>query len=284
MLPVALEFGRRLKRRLGVGYGENSSTAHLPHRDCTVGLATQTGKIAIALRFQVNSDVAYSSRLTPIYGEITLAIELRSYVYIDSLQPQHAAYMGTVALGFLPLPGDTSLWIEISPGIEINRITDVALKSTSVRPAVQMVERLYGVLEVHANKQGETRAAGKAILAALGVGERERLKPRVISSQIIRNIDPHQTQLINRTRRGQMILAGQTLYVLEVAPAAYAALAANEAEKAASINILQISAVGSFGRLYLGGEERDILAGSQAALTALENVPGREHPGAGGKE
>jgi hypothetical protein len=213
-----------------------------------------------------------------------LAIELRSYVYIDSLQPQHAAYMGTVALGFLPLPGDTSLWIEISPGIEINRITDVALKSTSVRPAVQMVERLYGVLEVHANKQGETRAAGKAILAALGVGERERLKPRVVSSQIIRNIDPHQTQLINRTRRGQMILAGQTLYVLEVAPAAYAALAANEAEKAASINILQISAVGSFGRLYLGGEEQDILAGSQAALTALENVPGREHPGAGGKE
>ncbi|NET33983.1 MAG: hypothetical protein F6K19_18495 [Cyanothece sp. SIO1E1] len=207
-----------------------------------------------------------------------MGTNLRSYVYLDNLQPQHAAYLGTVALGFLPLPGDTSLWIEISPGIEINRITDVALKSTAVRPGVQMVERLYGVLEIHSNKQGEIRAAGRAILEALGVREQERLKPRIISSQIIRNMDAHQTQLINRTRRGQMLLAGQTLYILEVEPAAYAALAANEAEKAAQINILQISAVGSFGRLYLGGEERDIVAGSRAALAAIENVSGRENP------
>jgi hypothetical protein len=98
----------------------------------------------------------------------------------------------------------------------------------------------------------------------------------VISSQIIRNIDAHHTQLINRTRRGNMILAGQTLYVFEVEPAAYAALAANEAEKAALINILQISAVGSFGRLYLGGEERDILAASQAVIETMASLPGRE--------
>ena len=213
-----------------------------------------------------------------------MGIELRSYVFLDNLQPQHAAYMGTVALGFLPLPGDASLWIEISPGIEINRIMDIALKTTSVRPGVQVVERLYGLLEVHSSKQGETRTAGKAILDALGVRERECLKPHVISSQIIRNIDPHQTQLINRTRKGQMILAGQTLYVLEVQPAAYAALAANEAEKASLINILQIQAVGSFGRLYLGGEERDIVAGSRAALAAIENVVGRENPASQSKE
>ena len=206
-----------------------------------------------------------------------MGIELRSYVFIDNLQPQHAAYIGTVALGFLPLPGDTSLWIEISPGIEINRITDVALKSNSVRPGVQFVERLYGLLEIHSSRQGDTKAAGQAILQSLGVQERDRLKPRIVSSQVIRNIDSHQAQLINRNRRGQMILGGETLYVLEVQPAAYAALAANEAEKAALINILQIQAVGSFGRLYLGGEERDILAGSQAALEAMKNVSGREH-------
>ncbi|MFO8040825.1 MAG: hypothetical protein R6U67_15425 [Sodalinema sp.] len=204
-----------------------------------------------------------------------MGVELRSFVYIDSLQPQHAAYMGTVALGFLPLPGDTSLWVEISPGIEINRITDVALKSTGVRPGVQVVERLYGLLEVHASRQSDTRRAGVAILDALGVTEHERLKPKIMSSQIIRNLDPHQTQLINRTRRGQMILAGESLFVLEVAPAAYAALAANEAEKSALINILQVQAVGSFGRLYLGGEERDIIAGSKAAIAAIENVSGR---------
>jgi hypothetical protein len=186
--------------------------------------------------------------------------------------------MGTVALGFLPLPGDTSLWIEISPGIEINRITDVALKAASVRPGVQVVERLYGLLEVHSSRQGETRAAGKAILESLGVHRDECLKPHVVSSQIIRNIDAHQTQLINRTRRGQLLLAGQTLYVLEVQPAAYAALAANAAEKAAAINILEVQAVGSFGRLYLGGAEQDIMAGSAAALVALEGVPGRENP------
>ncbi len=205
-----------------------------------------------------------------------LGVELRSYVYLDRLQPQHAAYIGTVALGFLPLPGDASLWIEISPGIEINRITDVALKSAVVRPGVQFVERLYGLLEIHSNKQGEVRAAGKAILQALGVNQRDSLKPKVVSSQVIRNIDAYQAQLINRNRRGQLLLEGQTLYVLEVQPAAYAALAANEAEKAALINILQVTAVGSFGRLYLGGEERDIIAGSAAALAAIENVAGRD--------
>ncbi|MDJ0531322.1 MAG: hypothetical protein QNJ70_02290 [Xenococcaceae cyanobacterium MO_207.B15] len=213
-----------------------------------------------------------------------MGVELRSYVYLDRLQPQHAAYIGTVALGFLPLPGDASLWIEISPGIEINRITDVALKSAVVRPGVQFVERLYGLLEIHSNKQGEVRAAGKAILQALGVDQRDSLKPKVVSSQVIRNIDAYQAQLINRNRRGQLLLEGQTLYVLEVQPAAYAALAANEAEKAALINILQVGAVGSFGRLYLGGEERDIMAGSAAALAAIENVAGRDVSFGGKKE
>ena len=205
--------------------------------------------------------------------------ELRSYVFLDNLQPQHAAFLGTIAGGFLPLPGDASLWIEISPGIEINRITDVALKSTDVRPGMQVIERLYGLLEVHSSSQASVRAAGSAILAELGVVESDRIKPKVISSQIIRNLDPHQTQLINRVRHGQMIMAGQTLYVMEVAPAAYAALAANEAEKRANLNILEVRAIGSFGRIYLGGEERDIMAGYQAAIDAIESVTGRELEG-----
>lgn len=213
-----------------------------------------------------------------------MSVDLRSYVFLDSLQPQHAAFLGTVARGFLPLPGDASLWIEISPGIEINRITDVALKATGVRPGMQIVERLYGLLEVHSSSQAETRAAGEAILEALGVREEDRLKPRIISSQIIRNIDAHQTQLINRLRHGQMILAGQTLYVLEVEPAGYAALAANEAEKAAEINILEVQAFGSFGRVYLGGDERDIMAGYGAALAAIEGMTGREPNASGRKE
>jgi ethanolamine utilization microcompartment shell protein EutS len=207
-----------------------------------------------------------------------LGIELRSYVYLDSLQSQHAAYMGTVASGFLPLPGDTSLWIEISPGIEINRIMDVALKSAVVRPAVQFVERLFGLMEIHASSQADVQAASRAILNALGVRREDCLRPNVVSSQVIRNIDAHQAQLINRMARGQMLLAGQALYVMEVQPAAYAALAANEAEKAAFINILEVQAVGAFGRLYLGGEEQDIMAAMRAVISSMENMLGRAHP------
>lgn len=203
-------------------------------------------------------------------------IDLRSYVFLDSLQPQHAAFLGTIAQGFLPLAGDASLYVEISPGIEINRLTDIALKSTRVTPGMQIVERYYGLLEVHSQDQAETRAAGDAILGELGLTETDRIKPRVASSQIVRAIEDHQVQLINRMRHGHMIVPGQTLYVMEVEPAPYAALAANEAEKAADINILEIRAFGSFGRLYLGGEERDIDVGWRAAIAAVEGLEGRK--------
>ncbi len=195
---------------------------------------------------------------------------------LDSLQPQYAAFLGTVASGFLPLAGDASLYVEISPGIEINRLTDVALKSTRVTPGMQIVERYYGLLEVHSPEQAETRAAGKAMLDEIGLEVGSRIKPRVLSSQIVRAISDYQAQLINRMRHGQMIIPGQTLYVLECEPAPYAALAANEAEKAASINVLEVRTFGSFGRVYLGGEESDIEVGWQAAVAALEGIEGRE--------
>jgi hypothetical protein len=203
-------------------------------------------------------------------------IDLRSYVFLDSLQPQYAAFLGTVAQGFLPLAGDASLWVEISPGIEINRLTDVALKATHVRPGMQIVERYYGLLEVHSDSQADTRAAGAAILAEIGLVETDRRKPQILSSQVIRHLDDHQVQLINRMRHGHMIVPKQTLYVLECEPAAYAALAANEAEKAAEINILEVRAFGSMGRVYLGGEERDIDVGWRAAVAAVEGVEGRK--------
>jgi hypothetical protein len=168
------------------------------------------------------------------------------------------------------------LYIEISPGIEINRLTDIALKSTKVKPGMQVVERYYGVLEIHSSEQAETRAAGAAILDELDLAETDRMKPKILSSQIIRRIDDHQAQLINRTRHGQMLIPGQTLYVMEVEPAAYAPLAANEAEKAADINVLEVRAFGSMGRIYLGGEERDIDVGWRAAVAAIEGVEGRE--------
>jgi hypothetical protein len=203
-------------------------------------------------------------------------IEIRSFAFLDSLQPQYAAFLGTVAQGFLPLAGDASLYVEVAPGIEINRLTDVALKATNVKPGMQIIERYYGLLEIHSPDQAETRAAGAAILDAVGLTESDRLKPKILSSQIIRRIDDHHAQLINRMRHGQMIVPGQTLYVLECEPAAYAALAANEAEKAADINVLEVRAAGAMGRVYLGGEERDIDVGWRAAVAALEALDGRE--------
>ena len=207
---------------------------------------------------------------------VAKGIELRSYAFLDSLQPQYAAFLGTIAQGFLPLAGDASLWVEVAPGIEINRLTDIALKSTSVTPGLQIIERYYGVLEVHSEDQAETRAAGEAILDAIEHTEEDRIKPRILSSQIIRRITDHHAQLINRTRHGEMIIPGQTLYVLECEPAAYASLAANEAEKAAMINVLEVRSFGSMGRVYLGGEERDIDVGWQAAVAALEGLTGRD--------
>ena len=202
-------------------------------------------------------------------------VDLRGYVFLDSLQPQMAAFVGSTARGFLPLVGDASLWVEISPGIEINRVTDIAVKATNVKPGVQVVERLYGLLEVHSPSQADVRDAGRAILEALDLQPGDRWKPKVHSSQIIRHVDDHHAQLVNRNRHGMMLIPGQTLYIMEVSPAAYAALAANEAEKAAQINIVEVRPYGSFGRVYLGGEERDIMAGYGAAVEAVESITGK---------
>ena len=201
--------------------------------------------------------------------------DLRCYVFLDSLQPQYASFLGTVSQGFLPVPGQASLFVEIAPGMDIMRVTDVALKATDVKPGMLIIERLYGCLEIHSDSQADVRQAGRAILETLGLEEGDRIKPELVSSQVIRNITDYHTQLINRSRHGDLIMPGQSLYVMEVAPAGYAALAANEAEKAARINILEVRAFGSFGRVYLGGEERDIDVGHRAAEQAIREVSGR---------
>ena len=202
-------------------------------------------------------------------------IKLRTYVYIDSLQPQLAEDMASVSQGFPPVPGDSCLWVEVAPGMAVHRITDIALKSTRVRPGMQIVERLFGLLEVHSADQAEVRASGAAILEALDVRAEERWKPQIHSSQIIRRVDAHQTQLINRNRNGMMLIADQTLYIMEVAPAAYINFACNEAEKSASTKIIHVSSVGRFGRMWLSGSEADIVTARDAATKALNSLEGK---------
>lgn len=208
-----------------------------------------------------------------------MAIELRTFTYIDVLQPQLASFIATVAQGYLPVEGQAALYIEIAPGIEINTLTDLALKKTRVTPGMQIVERAYGILELHEFDQGEVRAAGDAILTGANLKETDRLKPRVMTNEVITGVSPYLTMLINRMRHGNMIGAGETLYTLECHPAGYAMIAANEAEKAAKINILEVSAFGAFGRIYLGGGEAEIEKASRAAIACLESITGRENKG-----
>jgi hypothetical protein len=204
-------------------------------------------------------------------------MELRALTILDSLQPQLTGFLQTVCQGFMPLDFESALFLEIAPGIAINQLTDAALKTTTCRPGMQIVERAYGMLELHDADKGQVEIAAAAMCERLGVKREDRLKPRIVSSQIITGLDGHQSQLINRMRHGDMIVAGQTLYILEVHPAAYAALACNEAEKASPIHVLEVITFGAFGRLWLGGSEAEIAEAAKAAEAALRGVSGRDN-------
>jgi hypothetical protein len=202
-------------------------------------------------------------------------MELRALTFIDVLQPQLAGFLQTVAQGFLPLDGQASLIVEIAPGIAINTLTDVALKRARVAPGMQIVERAYGLLELHAFDQGDVRAAAAAILGELKLAETDRLAPRTLSREIITGIDGHQSAMINRMRHGDMLRDGETLYTLEVAPAGYAALATNEAEKRADIRVLEMITFGAVGRVWLGGGEEQIRQAAAAIDDTLASLAGR---------
>ncbi|MFP4206010.1 MAG: hypothetical protein ACOCXE_02225 [Spirochaetota bacterium] len=206
-------------------------------------------------------------------------IELRTYVVLDSLQLQMASFISTISKGYFPVADQACTVVEISPGIEINRLTDIALKATDVKPGIQIVERLFGMLEVHSDSQASARQAGEAILGEIGVGEADRMKPRVLTSQLIKNLSDHHAQLVNKTRYGNMVLRGDTLYVLELEPAGYAYFAANEAEKASHINIINVIGYGRFGRVYIAGEESEVVVSKDIVESRLADLPGRAASG-----
>lgn len=203
---------------------------------------------------------------------------LRCYSYLDRMQPQYAAFVGTITQGDLPTEGMASLYIEMAPGNEAFRMVDIAVKATEAKPGAQLVEREFGMFEVHSKSQAEVLEAGRIVLERLGLQVADRVKPIIASVQVITNVDPYQAQLLNRFRRGSMLVPGETMLVLECAPAAYINFACNEAEKGATIKILHVSSVGRFGRMWLSGSEGEILAARNAAVQAIESIDGR--PGA----
>lgn len=200
---------------------------------------------------------------------------LRAYCYLDRMQPQFAAFVGTVTQGDLPVEGMASLYIEMAPGNWVFRVVDIAVKATDVKPGAQIVEREFGMFEIHSPSQADVIQAGMVVLAELGLGLSDRKKPEIASEQIITNVNPYQAQLLNRFARGMMLVPGQTMLVMEVAPAAYINLAANEAEKAAPVNLMHVSSVGRFGRMWMSGTEADILAARDAAVNAINCIEGK---------
>jgi len=195
---------------------------------------------------------------------------------LDRMQAQYAAFVGTITQGDLPVEGMASLYIEMAPGNEAFRMVDIAVKATEAKPGAQIVEREFGMFEVHSLNQAAVIESGRVVLDRIGLREEDRIRPKVASVQVITRVDPYQAQLLNRFRKGSMLVPGETMLVLECAPAAYINYACNEAEKKASIKIIHVSSVGRFGRMWLSGTEAEIVTAKNAAIQALESLKGKE--------
>jgi hypothetical protein len=209
------------------------------------------------------------------------AAELRVYLLLEDIQRQFAAYLGTPtrARGYPPLEGSHALIVEVAPGLAIERVIDLALKSVpSVEPGLLFVERQFGILEVHSHDLGDVRLAGDAILAGIGARAEDQLRPRVLFSDAIEDIGDQHAVIVNRTRQASMVLPGETLGVFEMTPALFATVAANEAERAVPENTLvDVQMIGAAGRVYISGSSDGIERASVAIAGVLAGIEGREH-------
>ena len=208
-------------------------------------------------------------------------VELRVYLPIPDLRRQFAAYLGTPmrARGYPPAEGDHALIVEVAPALAIERIIDLALKAVpEVEPGIHFVERQFGVLEVHSADPEDVTRAGRAILDGIGATEEDGLRPRVLYTDVIEDVTDQHAVIINRNREASMLLPGQTLLVVEMVPALFAAFAANAAERVApELTLVTVSMIGAAGRLYLAGSTPDIVRAREEITRELEEVSGREH-------
>lgn len=206
-------------------------------------------------------------------------MELRTYILIDAMQPQYAALTGILMRGDVPVEGMAEVFMELAPASDVYEVLDVALKTTDVKPGMLRVEREYGSLEIHAFFQEAVQVAGREALARFNLTEDDRRKAEVVSVKTITNIDAYEAQLVNQVSFGGLLLQGQTLCVIEVQPASYVMLAANEAEKAAHITLVNYQPSGRFGRLYIAGSESEVKVGRDAAIQAINSLPGSSGKG-----
>ncbi len=214
-------------------------------------------------------------------SESTPRTELRVYLLVEDLQKQFAAYMGTPtrARGYPPFERDHALIIEVSPALAIERVIDLALKSVpTVEPGILYVERQFGILELHSRVLEDVVRAGQAVLDGTGASAGDQLRPRVLYQDVIEDITDQHAVILNRNRQGSMVMPGEALLVYEMTPALFAAVAANEAERAApDTTLVDVQMIGAAGRIYMSGSPKDVVTARDRITSVLESIEGREH-------
>lgn len=209
------------------------------------------------------------------------SVELRGAVHLDQMQPQYAAISAIKSDGYFPVEGESAFWLEVRPGIVVNKLLDIALKRCDVTPGALTTERHFGSLEVHGPDQGQVLQAGEEILKAIGKSWADQPAPEVLIDEVIRKITPHHANMLNQARGGMLVLGHDTLYTLEVTPAVHVVRCANEAEKASPIRIASMRTTGAVGRLRLAGGDAEIDEAVLAVRRALDTV--RDDPQRGGR-
>jgi hypothetical protein len=205
---------------------------------------------------------------------------LRVFLTLENLQSQFAAYMGTPtrARGYPPYAGQHALIIEVAPGLMIERVMDLALKADpDLEPGILFVERQFGILEIHGSDKEKLLAAGRAVLKGIGLTESDQLAPRILFTDVIADLADQHAVIINRNRQASMVMPGETLLVCEMVPALYAAIAANEAEKAApTLTLVDVQMIGAAGRVYMSGKTEDVERGLAEIERILTGISGRQ--------
>lgn len=198
--------------------------------------------------------------------------ELRSYVFIDRLQPRTLCYLGATSKGSLPRSEMSTLLLDVTPALDIEQLTDVALKSVNIQPSLLQLDSRGGWLGLHGDSSDEVRAAADTLLTELGADTNSLKPPKIVNSKVVSRVDAAHAFMINRQKSGCLCVPGESLFMLDCQPATYALLAANEAEKAADVKIVDVRITGSQGRLFLSGKDANIRAAAEAAETALKKL------------
>lgn len=195
--------------------------------------------------------------------------ELRTLTFLDSLQPQLAQYIAKVNRVYDPAEHDAALFIEIAPAMDIHQMIDMALKNTKVRLGSVVTERQFGMMQVHHGDQGEVKEAGRAVLRETGLKESDRAEVQILTNKIIRGVEQDHAIMFTGNAKGNMVEAGESILIMEATPAAYLAIACNEALKAANVKLIDIQPTGATGRLIMSGQESEIDSCAEAATNIL---------------